>query len=111
MVLDAIERTYSDDGKGSGYALPLEDAGGFSDENPVGGSPSIRNVPGLLLARKAEEVQGISRLYDAFAESAPDAEAGRGEGPGGGSVDGRDRLRCAGTWCWASCCRRSARGL
>ncbi len=86
QILDIIARAHSDDGHGSGYALPTE-LGGLTGLAGVGGggggasAPSIRNVPGLFLARKAETVDVINTMFDAWLDAAAQPPHARPAGP------------------------------
>lgn len=67
MMLDAVQWTHSDDGHGSGYALPVE-MGAMTAFGTPGVSPTVRNVPGLLLPRKRETIAEVNRVCDELAE-------------------------------------------
>ncbi|MEZ6243016.1 MAG: hypothetical protein R3B57_08235 [Phycisphaerales bacterium] len=62
VELDTIQWTYSDDGMGSGFALPVEFA--KLSGGTIHTSPSIRNVPGLFLARRDDITRVANDLFD-----------------------------------------------
>ncbi|GJM19729.1 MAG: hypothetical protein DHS20C14_19420 [Phycisphaeraceae bacterium] len=68
MHEDYLIRTHSDDGRGSGYALPVEAEWRTQGTTaPVGGaSPSVRNVPGLLALRKRERLERARAFFEAM---------------------------------------------
>lgn len=65
-ILDLIQRTHSDDGRGSGFALPLSFAIVDPARAPPTGtsSPSIRNATGLIMPRKRDTVALVNIAFD-----------------------------------------------
>mgnify|MGYP003700512665 CR=1 FL=1 len=63
IILDIIDRTHSDNGKGDGYFLPASmNALSATNAGPPPG-PSIANAPGLIAPSKAETIATVERLY------------------------------------------------
>ncbi|MEZ6243014.1 MAG: hypothetical protein R3B57_08225 [Phycisphaerales bacterium] len=64
LTLDTIAITHSDDGAGSGYALPTE-MSLLTGSAFAANAPSPRNIPGLGLPRKRATVQLANEYFDA----------------------------------------------